>query len=473
MKEFLDWLLWFTGALADHIWWPAVILMLGATGVYMSFQTKFIQFRRLGLAIRFMLKGRSKEESATRTGDITPFQALMTALAATVGNGNIAGVATAIASGGPGAAFWMWMTALFGMATKYAEAALGLKFRQKMSDGTFSGGAMYYLRDGLKQKGLGKFLALWFAVAVIIMATFGSGNMAQSNSIALALKSDFGIDFFLTAGLLALMCGVVLIGGVKRIAEVSDKLVPTMIVVYMLASIVIIVWNFQMIPSVFWVMLQSAFTGEAVAGGVIGHTVKEAMRFGISRGTLSNESGIGSCSIPAAAAKGNESAAQGLVAMMGTFIDTIIVCSMTTFVILSSNLHPGETGLTSTALTKSAFAVHFGADWGGYIVSVCSFLFGFTTLIGWSYYGEQGARYLWGQKSVKPYRYIFCGFVFCGAILQGDYLQIVWNFGDIGNAFMAIPNLIGLLLLGGLVKTLTDDYLQRWDRGLVKHPFGD
>ncbi len=473
MTEFLDWLLWLTTAIADHIWWPVVILMLGGTGIYMSVQTKFIQFRRLGLAIRFMVKGRSKEESEGRTGDITPFQALMTALAATVGNGNIAGVATAIASGGPGAPFWMWMTALFGMATKYAEAALGLRFRKKMPDGTFSGGAMYYIRDGLKHKGLAKFLALWFAIAVIIMATFGSGNMAQSNSIALALKSDFGINFFFTGGLLAIMCAVVLIGGVKRIAEVSDKLVPTMIVLYMAAAIYIIVANYARIPEVAVTILQSAFAPEAMAGGFIGHTVKDAMRFGISRGTLSNESGIGSCSIPAAAAKGNEAGAQGMVAMMGTFIDTIVVCSMTTFVILSSDLHPGVTGLTSTALTKSSFAVHFGADWGGYLVSICSFLFGFTTLIGWSYYGEQGARYLFGQRSVKAYRYIFCIFVFCGAILQGDYLQIVWNFGDIGNALMAIPNLIGLFLLGGLVKTITDDYLERWDKGTMTNPFGD
>jgi len=473
MTEFLDGLLSITTTIAEHIWWPVVILMLGGTGIYMSIQTKFIQFRRLGLAIRFMIRGRSKEESEGRTGDITPFQALMTALAATVGNGNIAGVATAIASGGPGAPFWMWMTALFGMATKYAEAALGLRFRQKMSDGTFSGGAMYYLRDGLKHKGLGKILAFWFAIAVIIMATFGSGNMAQSNSIALALKSDFGINFFVTGGLLAVMCGIVLIGGVKRIAEVSDKLVPTMIVAYMGAAIYIIIANYAVIPEVVMIILQSAFAPEAMAGGIIGHTVKDAMRFGISRGTLSNESGIGSCSIPAAAAKGNEAGAQGMVAMMGTFIDTIIVCSMTTFVILSSDLHPGVTGLTSTALTKSAFAVHFGADWGGYIVSICSFLFGFTTLIGWSYYGEQGARYLFGQRIVKPYRYLFCVFVFCGAILQGQYLQIVWNFGDIGNAFMAIPNLIGLLLLGGLVKKITDDYLARWDKGTMTNPFGD
>ena len=483
MDQFLNKLLEITTVIADKIWTgpdipglpigPGVILLLLLTGFYMTYKTSFIQVRRLGLAIKFMLRGRNKEDMKERTGDVTPFQALMTALAATVGNGNVAGVATAIASGGPGAPFWMWMTAVFGMATKYAEGMLGLKYRIKTADGTFSGGAMYYLRDGLKQKGLGKFLALWFSIAVILMATFGSGNMAQSNSIALALKSDFGIPFIGTGILLAILTGVVIIGGIKRIAVVAERLVPGMIVLYMGAGFYVIFSNFMHIPDILMIVLQSALTSEAVVGGFLGHTVKEAIRFGVARGTLSNESGIGSCSIPAAAAKGNESAAQGMVVMMGTFIDTIIVCSMTTFVILNSNLHPGATGLTSTELTKSAFAVGLGHDMGGWIVSLSSLLFGYTTLIGWSYYGEQGAKYLWGVKSTLPYRYIFCIFVFMGAVLQGDYLRIVWNFGDIGNALMAIPNLIGLILLGSVVKKVTDDYLDRWDAGKITSPFGD
>ena len=473
MQEFLDMLLEFTTMIADNIWWPVVILLLAGTGIYLSFQTGFIQIRRLGLAIRFMFKSRHKAEMEGRTGDITPFQALMTALAATVGNGNIAGVATAIASGGPGAPFWMWMTAVFGMATKYSEGMLGLKYRVKSADGTYSGGAMYYLRDGIRWKGLGKILALWFSIAVILMATFGSGNMAQSNSIALALNSDFGFPFFWTGIGLAILVGLVIIGGVKRIAAVAEKLVPGMIVLYMGAGIYVILTNILIVPDILMVVLQSALTNEAIVGGFLGHSVKEAIRYGIARGTLSNESGIGSCSIPAAAAKGNESAAQGMVAMMGTFIDTIIVCSMTTFVILASDLHPHTTGLTSTELTKSAFAVGLGTDLGGWIVSLSSLLFGYTTLIGWSYYGEQGARYMWGIKSVIPYRYIFCLFVFFGAVLQGRHLQIVWNLGDIGNALMAIPNLIGLLLLGGIVRKVTKDYLRRWDAGQITSPFGD
>jgi len=473
MTGFLDFLLRYTTIAADNIWWPIVILMLAGAGVYLSFQTGFIQVRRLGLAIRFMFKSRNKADMERRTGDITPFQALMTALAATVGNGNIAGVATAIASGGPGAPFWMWMTAVFGMATKYSEGLLGLKYRIKSADGTFSGGAMYYLRDGIRWKALGKFLALWFSVAVIFMATFGSGNMAQSNSIALALKSDFNIPFIGTGLALAILVSLVIIGGVKRIAIVAERLVPLMILLYMCSGLYVVLINLSIVPDIIAVVLKSALTNEAIVGGFLGHTVKEAIRYGIARGTLSNESGIGSCSIPAAAAKGNESAAQGMVAMMGTFIDTIIVCSMTTFVILASDLHPHTTGLTSTELTKSAFAAGLGTDLGGWIVSLSSLLFGYTTLIGWSYYGEQGARYLWGIRSVLPYRWIFCFFVFVGATLQGKYLQIVWNLGDIGNALMAVPNIIGLFLLGGMVRKITRDFLRRWESGEMTSPFGD
>ncbi len=484
MSDFLDRLLDITDWLGHNIWWPeipglpffpGVVVLLAITGIYLSFKTQFIQVRRLGLAIKLMFRGRNKSDMENRTGDITPFQALMTALAATVGNGNIAGVATAIASGGPGAPFWMWMTAVFGMATKYAEGMLGLKYRIKTADGTYSGGAMYYLRDGLKNKSLGKFLALWFSVAVIFMATFGSGNMAQSNSISLALSSDFGIPFVATGIGLAFLVGLVIIGGVKRIAAVAERLVPGMIVLYMSAGLYVIITNIVVVPEMLVVVFRAAMTNEAIVGGFLGHTVKEAIRYGVARGTLSNESGIGSCSIPAAAAKGNEASAQGMVAMMGTFIDTIIVCSMTTFVILSSGLlhHEAVERLTSTELTKSAFAVGLGTDLGGWIVSLSSFLFGYTTLIGWSYYGEQGAKYMWGVKSVMPYRLLFCVFVFFGAVLQGRHLQIVWNLGDIGNALMAIPNLIGLILLGTVVKAVTDDYLKRWDAGKISSPFGD
>lgn len=453
------------------IWWPLVILMLFSCGIYLTIITKGIQFRKLGLAMKLMFASRKKDTTKDAAGEITPFQALMTALAATVGNGNIAGVATAIVAGGVGAPFWMWMTALIGMATKYSEGMLGLKFRKIAKDGSYTGGAMYYLEEGVPSKTLGRILAIWFALAVMFMATFGSGNMAQSNSIALALKSNFGLDFGWTSALVFIIAALILIGGIKRIASFSDKLVPAMIVLYVGTALIILISNIGLIPEILSTIIDAAFSGESMAGGVAGHTVKEALRYGVARGTLSSESGIGSCSMPAAAAKGNESVAQGLVAMMGTFIDTILVCSMTTIVILSSGQH--TSGLDSVALTKTAFSIGLGSDAGGWIVSISSAIFGLTTLIGWAYIGEQGFRYLYKNTSVMIYRIVFCVFAAVGALLQGDYLQIVWNFGDIANALMAIPNIIGLFFLGKLIRKETDSYFKRYDAGELKNPFGN
>jgi alanine or glycine:cation symporter, AGCS family len=470
LENFLDFLLSATHTLSGWIWWPLVIIMLFSCGIYLTIQTNFIQFRKLGLAIKFMFLSRKKESTKNAKGEITPFQALMTALAATVGNGNIAGVATAIVAGGAGAPFWMWMTALFGMATKFSEGMLGLKYRRQNADGSYSGGAMYYLEEGIPFKKLGKFLAIWFSLAVMFMATFGSGNMAQSNSIALALNSDFGINFSVTGIILVVVCGIILIGGIKRIASFSEKLVPLMIVLYMGSGFLILFFNLNLIPEAFSIIFESAFSFEAVGGGIAGHTIKEALRYGVARGTLSSESGIGSCSIPAAAAKGNESVAQGLVAMMGTFIDTIVVCSMTTIIIISSGL--ADQGADSVALTKAAFSSGLGSDIGGTIVSLSSAIFGFTTLIGWAYIGEQGFRYLFKNMNVNIYRIIFCIFAGIGTIIQGKYLAIVWNFGDIANALMAIPNIIGLFFLGSIIKKGCEDYFKRWDSGELKNPFG-
>jgi len=469
MEDFLNVLLHGTEAFSGFIWTYIVIGMLFSCGIYMSFKTGFVQFKRLGTAIKFVALGAKKEDSKRAEGDITPFQALMTALAATVGNGNIAGVATAIIAGGPGAPLWMWLTALFGMSTKYAEGLLGLKYRQKLADGTYTGGAMYYLQE-ISNKKVGRFFAIWFALALMFMATFGSGNMAQSNSIALALNSDFGVDFSVTGILLFVLLSLILIGGVKRIAVVAEKLVPAMIVLYMGAGLTIILMNLPLIPEVFSIVIESAFNPQAAGGGFVGLTIREALRYGVARGTLSNESGIGSCSMPAAAAKGNEAAAQGLVAMMGTFIDTILVCTMTTFVILSSGVSLDGT-LDSVALTKTAFGNNLGAS-GGTIISICSAVFGFTTLIGWAYFGEQGFRYLYKNLNVNIYRGIFCVFAGIGTILQGKYLGIVWNFGDIANALLAIPNIIGLFMLGNVVKNVTQDYFKRFDSGEMKNPFG-
>lgn len=471
MESFLDALLHYTHVIAGNIWWPVIIIMLLSCGLYLTYKTGGIQFSRLGLAIKLMFLSRKKSETANAKGEITPFQALMTALAATVGNGNIAGVATAIVAGGVGAPVWMWITALFGMSTKFSEGMLGLKFRQFAKDGSYSGGAMYYLQDGIPIKKLGRVLAIWFSLAVVFMATFGSGNMAQSNSIALALNTNFGLDFGITSFLLFALLGIILIGGIKRIASFSDKLVPAMIILYMGSGLIIFIMNISLVPEILATVFEAAFSGEAIAGGIAGRTVAEAMRYGVARGTLSSESGIGSCSMPAAAAKGNEAVAQGLVAMMGTFIDTIIVCTMTTFVILSTNSL--GTGYDSIELTRHAFSVGLGETFGGSVVSISSAIFGFTTLIGWSYIGEQGFRYLFKNMNVNIYRFVFIVFAGIGALLQGEYLQIVWNFGDIANALMAIPNIIGLFFLGNMIRKETKDYFRRWDNGEIEHPFGN
>ena len=452
MTEFLDLLLHYSTIGADNIWWPVVILLLAGTGIYLSFQTGFIQIRRLGLAFKLMFRGRDKEEMEGRTGDITPFQALMTALAATVGNGNIAGVATAIASGGPGAPFWMWMTAVFGMATKYAEGMLGLHFRVRNEDGTYSGGAMYYLRDGIRWKAFGKFLALWFSIAVIVMATFGSGNMAQSNSIALALNSDFGIPFIGTGIGLAILVGIVIIGGVKRIAAVAERLVPGMIVLYMGAGMYVILTNVLVIPDIIMIVLRSALTNEAMVGGFLGHTVKEAIRYGIARGLFSNESGLGSAPIVAAAAQTKNPVRQALVSSTGTFWDTVVVCAMTGLVVVNS----GEwmNGLRGAELTNTAFT---DIPLVGPIVLTIGLLtFVFSTILGWSYYGEKAAEYLWGPRVVAPYRWLWVVAVMLGSILS---LPIVWTFADIANGLMAIPNLITLLVLTGVLIAETRTYL--------------
>lgn len=473
MTEFLETLKHTLEAVSAVLWWPIVIVLLFVCGIYMTYVTGGIQFRRFAMAVKLMFMSSKKENTKGSSGDITPFQALMTALAATVGNGNIAGVATAIVAGGIGAPFWMWVTALIGMATKYAEGMLGLKYRVKAADGHYTGGAMYYIREGIGQKypGIGKFLAGWFALALVFMATFGSGNMAQSNSIALALDSNFGVDIGYTGVAVFILVALILIGGIRRIGNISDKLVPAMIILYVGTALVIIIMNIHLLPDVFGSIFEAAFRFEAVGGGVAGHLIKDAMRYGVARGTLSSESGIGSCSMPAAAAKGNEEVAQGMVAMMGTFIDTILVCSMTTFVIVESGLHL-STNLDSVALTKTAFASGLGSSSGGTIVSICSAIFGFTTLIGWAYIGEQGFRYFFKNANVNIYRLIFCIFALFGALLQGENLDIVWLFGDVANGFMAIPNIIGLLFLGGVIRRTTKDYLDRYDSGKLENPFG-
>lgn len=456
MKEFLDQVLSITEAISGSIWWPFTIVLLFGTGIILSFRTKFVQVRLLGRGFKEIFISDS-----TDTHGISPFQALMTSLAATVGNGNIAGVSTAIMAGGPGAIFWMWLSAFFGMSTKYSEGLLGRKFRVLGHDGEYTGGPMYYLEKVMNPK-IGRFLALWFAIAIILVGLIGSGNMAQSNSIALAFKTTFNASYMITGIVLALLVFFVLSGGLKRIASLTDKLVPFMIGFYLLAGLIVVIINFEQIPHVFMTIIKSAFKMESVAGGVIGHTIKEALRFGVSRGVLSNESGTGSCAIPAAVAQSKDNASQGLVAMMGTFIDTIIVCSITSFVIISSNEYI-DSNVTSVALTNNAFSSALGDAIGTFCVNFSSIIFGFSTLIAYSYFVEQGVRYLFPNSTMRTFRATFCVFTFLGAVLQGEYLNIVWNLSDIANALMVIPNVIGLIYFSKVIAKETQEYTSQHD----------
>lgn len=460
MTAFLDFLLAFITNVRDFLWGPPLIILLFATGIFLTISTRGIQVTKLVKSLKLVFSKESR--SMEGEGDISPFAALMTALAATVGNGNIAGVATAIAIGGPGAPFWMWLSGFFGMATKYAEGFLGVRFRRVAEDGTMIGGPMYYARDAVPWPKVGKFLGAFFAVAGGMTALFGTGNMAQSNSMALAFNEVWGIPFALFGAIITIMVGVVIIGGIKRIGAWTEKLVPTMIVIYFLGAMVIIVAKFTEIPAAFVLIFQSAFGIKAVAGALVGVGISQAISQGVSKGVLSNESGLGSAAIAQAAAKSDDPAKNGLLAMTGTFIDTIIVNTLTTLSIVLSGAYQltaawGGGDLTSTALTINAFNSVLPLGW---VIPICSFLFGYSTLLAWCYYGEMCFKYLAGASIVKVYRWTFLGLLFIGALLQGKYINIVWFVGDTFNAFMALPNLIALILLTKYVSKFTRDYFK-------------
>ncbi|RKY89635.1 amino acid carrier protein [candidate division KSB1 bacterium] len=466
MQEFLDKLLIFTTNARNFMWSEWMIVLLVGTGIIFTFFTKGIQVRKLGLALKFVLKGARKNEKIEEAqGDISPFAALMTALAATVGNGNIAGVAAAIATGGPGAPFWMWISGFFGMATKYAECFLGVKYRKVAEDGSMSGGPMYYCRYGLKNKTFAKILGMTFAICGAMTALFGTGNMMQSNSMALAFKTQFNIPTLLSSIVLTVLVGMVILGGIKRIGAVAEKLVPGMIIIYLLGAITILLVRFTHIDDAILLIVKSAFSLKAAGGAVIGMSIKRTISLGVSRGVLSNEAGLGSAAIAQSAAKSPDPAYNGLIGMTGVFIDTIVVNTLTTLTIVVTGLwmktpfggiQIAQGGLTSTALTTEAF--NSVIPYGGIIISFASFLFGYTTLIGWSYYGEQCLQYIFGLRIVFPYRIIFIILLFIGGILTGEHLNIVWYTGETFNAIMAFPNLIGLLFLMFAVKRITDEY---------------
>jgi AGCS family alanine or glycine:cation symporter len=440
----------------------AIPLVLLVVGGWLTVRTGVIQIRRFGTACKFVMKGAFKKDIKGE-GTITPFQALSTALAATVGNGNIGGVATAILVGGPGAIFWMWLCAAVGMATKYAEAVLGVRYRVTTETGEMASGPMYYITQGLPWPRVGKILAYMFCLFGAATAMLGTGNMAQSNTIARtfveAAKTNFNIDvpLWVPGVLITTLCALVLIGGIRRIAAVTEKLVPTMVVVYLTAGLVYVFFNYAKIPGVFWLIIDNAFTPAAAAGGFIGAGIRQAIAAGISRGVLSNEAGLGSAPIAHGIAKVNHPVEQGVVGIFEVFVDTIVVCSMTAFVILSSGLwtdvaYQGASGdLTAAALGTS---VPFAA----LIVALSSFLFGFSTLIGWCYYGEKCFEFMFGSKMIVPYRVVFTILIMLGSVVS---VPLVWALGTLLNGFMAFPNLIGLLFLAGVVRQLTKDYFDR------------
>jgi AGCS family alanine or glycine:cation symporter len=420
-----------------------MLALLVGTGLYLTVILRGMQFRALPHALRLIWH---KEHAGD--GDISHFAALMTALAATVGIGNIVGVATAISLGGPGAVFWMWMTGLVGMATKYAEAVLAVKYREKGEHG-MRGGPMYYLAKGAGLPKLGWIFALFTA-----LATFGIGNMTQANAVATIFQSTFNIDPWLTGTVLMLLTGLVILGGIKSIGRFTSFLVPFMIVGYVGASLVVLALNASEIPHALALIFYHAFTPIAASGGFAGSVVAASMRYGIARGVFSNESGLGSAPIAAAAARTRDPVKQALVSMTQTFIDTLVVCTMTAMVILTS--HAWLEGVAPGQLTSVSFGETLGHT-GVVIVTVATALFAYSTLIGWNYYGEKAIEYLAGRRAIAPYRVVFVVVVIVGAMMK---LEFVWNFSDLMNGMMAIPNIVGLLLLSKVVKEETERYFK-------------
>jgi AGCS family alanine or glycine:cation symporter len=434
------------GRVSDFVWGPPLLILLFGTHVFLTFRLGFIQ-RYLPTAIRISFRREREGE-----GDISQFGALATALAATIGTGNIVGVATAVASGGPGAVLWMWLTGVFGIATKYAEAVLAVKYRVRTPSGDMGGGPMYVLERGLKARWLGVLFAVLTAVAA-----FGIGCMVQANSIASLLFESYRVPPWASGLVLTVLTAVVILGGIKSIATVCEKLVPLMAIFYVLGCLVLLVVHAERIPESVRLIFTSAFTGQAAVGGFLGAGVREAIRFGIARGLFSNESGLGSAPIVAAAAQTKNPVRQALVSSTGTFWDTVVVCAMTGLVVVNS-LQWSE-GLKGAALTKAAF--HDLGAIGPFILSVGLLTFVFSTILGWSYYGEKAAEYLVGERAVKPYRWAWVAAVMLGSVAT---LPAVWAFADIANGLMAVPNLVSLIALSGVARAETRHYL--WEGNL-------
>lgn len=434
----------------DYVWGLPLICLLLGTGIYFTFKLRLIQLTKLKLAFKCIFK---KQEG---DGDVSSFQALCTALSSTIGTGNIVGVATAIAAGGPGALFWMWISAFFGMATKYAEGLLAIRYRQKDENGEIAGGPMYYLEKGLHSPLLAKIFA-FFGVSVALL---GIGTFTQVKSISDGLSMSLNVPRYITAILLTIAVAFITIGGIKRIASVAEKVIPLMCVLYIGGVVLILVSHITVLPSAIALIIKSAFTPQAVFGGGTGITMVIAMQKGISRGIFSNESGLGSAPIAAAAAKTDSCVEQGLVSMTGTFIDTIVICTMTGLSIVITGTW--NTGLEGVEITTAAFqqGLPFPSVFASFSLMLCLVFFAFTTILGWDYYGERCLEYLFNrnQKAVKTYRWLYILCVFFGPYMT---VAAVWNIADIFNALMAFPNLIALLTLSGVVVRETKDYFNR------------
>lgn len=435
-------------AIDSFIWGAPLLILLSGTGLYLTLHLGFIQIRYLPRALGYLFK---KDKGGK--GDVSSFAALCTALAATIGTGNIVGVATAVQAGGPGAIFWMWLVALLGMATKYAECLLAVKYRVRDKNGFMAGGPMYYIERGL---GI-KWLAKLFALFGVMVAFFGIGTFPQVNAITHAMQDTFNIPVLVTAIIVTLLVGLIILGGVKRIATASSVIVPFMAILYVTTSLVIILLNIEKVPDAILLIIDSAFDPQAALGGAVGLTVMKAIQSGVARGIFSNESGLGSAPIAAAAAQTREPVRQGLISMTGTFLDTIIVCTMTGIVLVLTGAW-NNPELAGATVTNYAFVQGLGTSIGATIVTVGLLFFAFTTILGWCYYGERCFVYLVGIRAIKIYRLTYIILVGLGAFL---HLNLIWIIADIVNGLMAFPNLIALIGLRKVVVEETKDYFQR------------
>jgi AGCS family alanine or glycine:cation symporter len=437
----MTWIETVLAQISDVVWGVPLLLLLVGTHLFLTFRLRFIQ-RYLVTAIRLSLTRTSEG-----AGDVSHFGALTTALAATIGTGNIVGVATAVAAGGPGAVLWMWLTGVFGIATKYGEALLAVRYRVLTEKGEIAGGPMYVLERGLGQRWLG----LVFA-ALTAIAAFGIGCTVQANSIATLVDETFHVSPWITGSLLTVLTGIVILGGIQSIAKACQRLVPFMAIFYVLGCAVLLVMHYETVPAALTLIVKSAFSGQAAVGGFLGAGVREAIRFGVARGLFSNESGLGSAPIVAAAARTKNPVRQALVSSTGTFWDTVVVCAMTGLVVVNSG--DWQQGLSGAALTKAAFAdiPYVGPT----VLTVGLLTFVFSTILGWSYYGEKAAEYLFGPRACRPYRWLWVAAVMLGSVAT---LPVVWSFADIANGLMAVPNLISLLVLSGVIVSETREYL--------------